>query len=175
MAEQSEAWRRRSVSSWSPRSLHHPAGSGSPLQAGKAARSRAGRAANDWPGASSQYAYPPVRGRFARVAFRTVCRPIGTPTYCSCNSRNLVIRIDSTQEGFTPNKFASRGPKRAGRRSFPLLTILMLRDTLASQDPLLPSGREPPCTRGRTNSVTVSLSRCPTIGHRRALPALLHT
>jgi len=99
----------------------------------------------------------------------------GDSTYYSYNSRNLITRIDSTQEGFTPNKFASRGPKRAGRRSFPLLTILMLRDTLASQDPLLPSGREPPCTRGRTNSVTVSLSRCPTIGHRRALPALLHT
>ena len=48
---------------------------------------------------------PPVGGRFARMPFRTCRRPIGTPTYYSYNSRNLITRIDSTQEGFTPNTF----------------------------------------------------------------------
>jgi len=65
----------------------------------------AARARRKSSGGASLYAYPPVGGRFARVFSRTARRPVGTPTYCSYNSRNLITRIDSTQEGFTPNTF----------------------------------------------------------------------
>ena len=57
-------------------------------------------------GETAYYSYPPVGGRFARVSSRTARRLIGSPTYYSYNSRNLITRIDSTQEGFTPNTFA---------------------------------------------------------------------